>query len=516
MFSSAGTGRIAPVRAAALTCLMVFTPSPRFLRRRAGLLRGFLLAGVIGLLAACAAPPLAPNLGPNDTPRTTTAPPPTAPTMPPPQPTVGVVVNEPGAAPGYILFSRNSGNGYYLIDRQGRVVQQWPVGKGESKLARLLENGNLMAMGYGNNRNKGVREIDPAGWVVWQYRLPSQHHDFLLLPNGNVLLLAGQRKSAAAIRDLGADPKYRHGLEGLYLQEIQPAPREGGEVVWEWSVWDHIIQDFDPEKPNYGVVADHPELVDLNFGIWTKRDWLHHNSLAYHPERDQIMLSARNFSEIWIIDRSTTTEEAAGHSGGNSGKGGDLLYRWGNPRAWQAGGYADQRLFLHHDAHWIQPGRPGAGNVLVFNNGSGLGNSPRRGYSSVDELILPAEGYDYRRSPGAAYGPAELEWTYTNPGDFYSHAAGNAQRLPNGNTLFCDRDRGAIWEVTAAGDTVWKYISPLLEDGPARQGEQLKSDDPAEGWDNWVYRAYHYPPDYPGLAELDLTPGEPIELPALP
>ena len=66
------------------------------------------------------------------------------------------------------------------------------------------------------------------------------------------------------------------------------------------------------------------------------------NSVAYHPELDQIVLSVLGFSEIWIIDHGTTTAEAAGHTGGRSGKGGDLLYRWGNPRAYRAGSAVDQ------------------------------------------------------------------------------------------------------------------------------------------------------------------------------
>ena len=375
-----------------------------------------------------------------------------------------------------------------------------------------------MAMGYGNRFNGGVKEIDPAGHVVWQYQLPAEHHDFLPLPNGNVLLLGQQQKSAAEVTALGGDPKYleRRGLAGTYLQEIRPTPPEGGQVVWEWSLWDHIIQDYDTQSPNYGVVADHPELIDLNFRILPKADWTHTNFLDYHPRLDQIMLSVRHFSEIWIIDHSTTTAQAAGHRGGNSGRGGDLLYRWGNPRAWQAGDYADQRLFLQHNAHWIKPGIPGVGNVLLFNNGLGLRESPRRGYSSVDELTLPAAGYNYRRPLGAAYGPAELEWTYANPAHFYSRAAGSAQRLPNGNTLFSEWDRGTIWEVTPAGATVWKYINPLLPDGPARQGDPQPFANKTDGYGNWVYRAYHYPPDYPGLAKLDLTPGATIELPANP
>ncbi len=468
-------------------------------------MRGLLLAMVIGLLAACTPTTAAP------------LPAPTVPATPPPEPTVGVIVNEPGTAPGYILFSRLGGSAFYLIDRRGRVVHQWPLGQGESRLARLLPNGNLMALGYGSKAQGGVKELNPAGRGVWQYRFPEQHHDFLPLPNGNILLLARQKKSHAAIRALGGDPKVHHrhqGLFGTWLREIRPTPPEGGETVWEWFVWDHIIQDYDPQKPDYGVVANHPELIDLNFAITTRRIWQHTNSLAYHPELDQIMLSVRDFSEIWIIDHSTTTEEAAGHSGGNSGKGGDILYRWGNPRAWQAGSYSDQRLFLHHDAHWIKPGLPGAGNVLVFNNGHGLGSSPRRGYSSVDELTLPAAGYAYRRRPGGDYSPHQLQWTYANPTHFYSRVAGNAQRLSNGNTLFTEHISGTIYEVTPQGDTVWKYINPLLPDGPVRQGERLKSDDPAEGSGNWIYRAYHYPPDYPGLAKLDLTPGEPLELPA--
>ena len=508
--------------------------------------RGLFLLAVMGLLAAACAGPLAtPTPQPTYTPYPTATPRPTytpyptatpfptatpqptytpyptptpAPT-PTPQPTatLGVVVNEPEAAPGYTLFGTRGGDALYLINRQGRLVQQWPA-TGGFNLAKLLENGNLLISGYGNQGYNGVQEIDPEGKTVWQYHFPGWHHDFLPLPNGNVLLLGEQRKSNAEVIALGVSNDFgNQGWRGTHLVEVRPTPPEGGEVVWEWSVWDHIIQDFDPEKPNYGVVSDHPELIDLNYP--QKRpglhygDWQHTNSLAYHPELEQIMVSVRHFGEIWIIDRSTTTEEAAGHSGGNSGKGGDLLYRWGNPRAWQMGTVADQQLFGQHDAHWIEPGLPGAGNALVFNNGWEFGELLRRSYSSVDELALPADGYNYQREPGKPYGPERPEWTFhaTVPADFYSGPLGSAQRLPNGNTLFCYSRNGTLWEVTPAGRTVWKYVNPALVEGPARQGDLLGRRN-----DNQVYRAYHYPPDYPGLANLDLTPVEPIELPALP
>jgi hypothetical protein len=234
-------------------------------------------------------------------------------------------------------------------------------------------------------------------------------------------------------------------------------------------------------------------------------DWLHANGIDYNPELDQIVLSLRQFSELWVIDHSTTTAEAAGHSGGNSGKGGDLLYRWGNPQAYGAGDASDQKLFVQHDAQWIEPGLPGEGNILVFNNGDGR---PEGNYSSVDEIVPPADSSgNYSLTSGQAYGPVEPTWTYVapNPTDFFSLFISGAQRLPNGNTLIDDGMHGTLFEVTSEGTIVWKYVNPVTSAGPLAQG------DPVAG--NFVFRAYRYAPDFPGLEGMDLTPGGAIEIP---
>ena len=294
----------------------------------------------------------------------------------------------------------------------------------------------------------------------------------------------------------------------------------------DWSAWDHIIQDFDSSKPNYGVVAEHPELIDLNYLLdelaarGHPADWINSNGIDYNPELDQIVLSTRRFSEVWIIDHSTTTTEAAGSEGGNSGMGGDLLYRWGNPRAYRAGTPDDQQLFWQHNPEWIPPGQAGAGNIVIFNNGLEFTDF-LRGYSSIDEIVPPVDGGQL---------PAGLRpglWAGRTGMDLYRR---HAQRLLRplhlrGATAAqrqhadLRRVNGTIFEVTPAGKTVWKYVNPASGDGPLRQGEPVPMErlvwataGEIEIPVNQVYRAYRYAPDYPGLQGLDLTPGAPIEL----
>ena len=434
--------------------------------------------------------------------------------------TVGLVASEPWAAAGYTLFALwNRNQNIYLIDPLGRVAHIWHIGdslRGKTiSHAKLLDNGNLLITAKHPRR---VLEIDRRDNIVWQSDRRRVHHDFLKMPNGNVLLLVMGRKTREQAIAAGANPEFVHesGIGYDYLVEARPTGASDGEVVWEWSPWDHLVQDFDPSKENYGAVAEHPELIDINYALESisehhqhmPNDWLHVNSVDYNPELDQVMLSPRHFSELWIIDRSTTMEEAQGHSGGNGGMGGDLLYRWGNPRAYGRGDAGDQRLFWQHQPHWIEPGLPGAGNILLFNNGNEFPGYERR-YSSVDEIVPPVDGYGYRRADGFAYPPDGFAWTYVAeaPADFYAPIRSGAQRLPNGNTLIADGRAGTIFQATPDGRIAWKYFVPLDNRVHLRQGERASADTIF----NSVYRAYWYPPDHPGLRALDLTPRAYIE-----
>ncbi len=438
--------------------------------------------------------------------------------------TVGLFLNTPKACSGYTLFAPKHRTMTYLINNEGQVVHQWTKCAYEpGQTVKLLENGHLLrccfthARGFTQGGEGGrLEEYDWDDNLVWEFDYATDkhmlHHDIAVLPNGNILALAVERRTVDECVAAGFDARMlRDGeLYPDYAIEIAPERPKGGRVVWEWRVWDHLIQDGDSKKPNYGTISAHPERVDVNCnGRPSPAFWNHMNCINYNAKLDQVMLSVRGCNELWIIDHSTTTAEAAGRSGGKQGKGGDLLYRWGNPAAYGRGDERDRQFFQQHDARWIPEGSLGAGNIMVYNNGLD------RGYSSVAEIVPPVDANGrYPMAGNSAYGPAAPVWQYTAPNktDFYSSEISGAQRLPNGNTLICAGVLGTFFEVTPQGENVWKYVNPVVRGGVLAAGEQPGVDDRGH-YLNAVFKVHRYPADYPGLAGRDLTPAGPIELP---
>ncbi|MFO0915112.1 MAG: aryl-sulfate sulfotransferase [Pirellulales bacterium] len=390
----------------------------------------------------------------------------------------GVVHHDQRAFPGYNLITAND-NTTYLFDNEGRVVHAWPSETGIMG-AYLLDNGHLFRRGdvgkepprfQGPGKHGRFEELDWDGNAVWDFEYISDkrqpHHDAIRLPNGNILTICWEMIEEPEAIAQGVKPeavKESH-VQPDCLVEIKPTGLKTGEVVWEWRSWDHLIQDHDRHKPNYGKVADHPERFDANYGVngSNKRspDWMHVNALAYNPDLDQIALSSPSFNEIWIIDHSTTTEEARGHTGGRWGHGGDILYRWGHPATYRGGTKIDQRLFAQHNIHWIAKGLPGEGHLLVFNNGGGREPEP---YSSVDEFAPPIDNAgNYLVRSQAPFGPDQPLWSYSAPNkpDFHSWFISGAQRLPNGNTLINAGAVGVMFEVTPEREIVWKFVNPI-------------------------------------------------------
>lgn len=374
--------------------------------------------------------------------------------------TASALAQEP--YPGLTIISPRLSTASYLVDLDGNTVKTWHGATEPSELAYMLPDSSVLRpcrVPLAGGRGGRVQHIDAADQVIWDFTYATdthlQHHDIEPMPNGNVLLVAWElftiaEAQAAGRVDIALDMKVTE------IVEVEPVGATGGNIVWRWRAWDHLVQDVDPGKPNYGVVADHPELIDINWSDVPAGTWLHVNAVDYNRKLDQIVVSARNSSEVYVIDHSTTTEEAAGHTGGRWGRGGDILYRWGNPQVYGRGDETDQVMFGAHGALWIDPYLPGEGNILVFNNGDRPGLVDDM--SGVYELDPPQSSPGvYVIDPGQPYGPAVPVWSYEQPG-FYSETLGGAYRMPNGNTLICDGRNSRIFEVTTTGATVWTFL----------------------------------------------------------
>jgi hypothetical protein len=461
----------------------------------------------------------------------------------------GLVHTSERAAPGYTLVAPLSSGETFLVDLAGQTVHSWKSDKPPGHAVFLLENGHLVRaeridnpVFFGGGQGGRLREFDWDGALVWEYTLSDEklcaHHDFELLPNGHVLVIAWEFRSAEEAKAAGRDPAR---LEGGFwpdcVLEVEPVRPSGGKVVWEWHAFDHLVKGEE--------ASAHPERIDIDAGGAERApgstpeelaklkklgyvgdepqrragpggpggppgmgaDWLHTNAIDYRADLDLVVLSIHNLSEVWVIDHSTTSAEAASSKGGKRGKGGDLLLRWGNPQTHKAGTAAERQLNVQHDAQWIAGGLPGAGHLLVFNNG-GRGDKRR---SIVDEVALPV-GEAALAAPMDAKGLATLApcWSYSSEAIHAGHISG-AQRLPNGNTLVTNGESGRLVEVDPKGEVVWEWLNPFKGDlrgggprgGRGGPGPERGPRRGMGGEEHALFRCDRYAPDFAGLAKLN-------------
>ncbi len=484
----------------------------------------------------------------------------------------GVILNTENGTDGYVLFEPSSSTYTYLINKEGDVVHTW-----ESELnsmnSYLLPNGHLFRLERDENfptfaaggQAGRIREYDWEGNMVWDFKYFNEkeltHHDFEIMPNGNILAISYEALTVEEAIAAGKDP-HHIPKAGIWLDkiiEVKPVKPDGGTVVWEWQMKDHLIQDLDPTKSNYGVVTENPRKININIPsaeagppmseeqvaqmikmrVMTSNatvdnqgsDLTHTNAISYNPILDQIVISVPGFGEIFVLDHSTTSEEAKGNSGGTSGLGGDLLYRWGNSANYGRGTKEDQELFLQHDVKWIPKGYPGAGNLMVYvnditnpnNNLSSMGaalasaTSPEMNvaigdignHSAVYEWTIPTdEDGNYVLPDGGAFGPEAPDWSYTAPDKFslYSAFVSGAHRLQNGHTLITQGMQGRFFEIDQNNEIVWEYWTPYkfdyaLPDGSAAQ--------PTGPFIYAMFRSTLYPADFKGFDNKELKPIDP-------
>jgi hypothetical protein len=444
------------------------------------------------------------------------------------------------ACAGYTLFG--VGSRTYLLDMEGRVVHTWPVGTNP----HLLDDGHILDASKDDPSGfQGFKEVDWDGRTVWEYTEKREgyapHHDWVRITNKQLnapttLYIANKSITHEQALAVGADPKngpYRNGeIDAIVEVDMQ------GKVVWEWWCFDHVVQDLDPAKPNHvgagKTIADYPNRINLNMpGRPLKRDWLHCNSMDYNAASGHIVINSVQ-GELYVIDHDGTFVAGDPQAGiaKAAGAAGDFLYRFGDPARygqgnpprvlenWDAASSGHKQMGGSHDAHWIRPGLPGAGHLMVFNNGQYL--YQRTPQSSILEInpFLDAAGNDtgkYVNPPAAGYRRESYDkdthnqarqvsnqivagYRSVNSHGFFSHIGSSGQRLPNGNTFVCSDTEGHFFEVTAKGEVAWEYINPVTREGAVKMlGDVLPMT-------NSVFRAYRYAADHPALKVRELTP----------
>ena len=362
-----------------------------------------------------------------------------------------------------------------LMDMGGHVVHTWKTAY-PTHYGRLQPNGNLVALlrctagempeanGYRMGGGAGMLvEYDWDGNVLFEHNDPYCHHDMRKLPNGNYIYVAWEKVPpdlAKRVRGGMAGTEHMDGtMFSDFFREIDPE----GNRVWEW----HVIDHFDPD-------------IDIMGPIHPRSEWTHINDIDVMPDGN-ILSDCRHTDGAFIVDKST----------------GDIIWRWGNAA------YLDResgRLELRnkkdpktmggpHAAYLIEEGLPGAGNMLIYDNGMyAYGSRALEVDIKTGDIVWASEDH----------GPVP----YNYGRNHFSPYISNAQRLPNGNTLICEGRNGVLMEITRDQELVWQYVRP-----EPSMDQMIK-------WG--VYRAYRYAPDHcPQLASLPSAGGDAL-LPETP
>lgn len=424
---------------------------------------------------------------------------------------------------GYNLIYPHRQPNVFLLDNCGEIVHQWEgeAGITPGNTAYLMPNGNLVktvtppgSAGFPIFAPGAGGGVEIRSWdneLLWDYTVNNDtirmHHDIAVKENGNILIVAWDYMSAEEAIQAGRDPALiaANSMWPDKIIEVNMAK----EVVWEWRAQDHLIQDFDSTKDNFGVISENPGKINFNYDTNDgSPDWMHVNAMDYHEERGQILLSVPQFDEVWIIDNTTTTEEAAGTFGGRANRGGEILYRWGNDFAYDMDVLENQQLFFQHDAQWANdfliPSHPDFDNILVFNNRIG---------SDFSAVSLFDPGWDmykwsYGKNTDDTFAPESTYATITHPDPqaLFSTGLSGSQPLENGNYLISSGRQGYAFELTPDNEIVWEYVTPIIGGAQATQG-----DVPAIN-DNLTFRMTRFPVDYPAFEGRDLSPQGWIEL----
>ena len=358
---------------------------------------------------------------------------------------------------GLVLISDFTTESVVLIDIDNNIVNSWEVNDYNLLRSYLTPDSILVTISKLNNLPV-LQKYDWDGLLLWTFIFEEGecliHHEQVILPNGNILAIC--KETIIAEENI----YFNEDLVIDKIIEIEPLDNDQANIIWEWHFYDHLIQDYDPNMLNYGIISENPQLFNIN-AYNSLGDFTHLNCVDFNSELNQIIFSSRSLNEIFIIDHSTTTEEAKSHIGGIYGKGGDFLYRWGNPINYNRGDFGDQKLHAPHAVNWINSDYPGGGNILLFDNEYDVS------ISAIIEFQPPilSNGL-YSLDANEPFEPNEYTWI-NHSSNYYSLSHSGAFRMPNGNTLITIFGVPPLYEINIIeidenGVLQWEYLGSFI------------------------------------------------------
>lgn len=400
----------------------------------------------------------------------------------------GTTIYDPAKAwNGYTVLSPLGTQAAIVIDMNGNIVKQWDgFVNSAGGPARVLPGGMIVAAtGSNAPRQESLALVQQNfdGKELWRFdhaeQIPRgegmqwssrQHHDWQrddfpagyfspgINPTGvpaKALVLTHTNRKQPKVSPTAT-------LEDDRILEIDA----GGKVLWEWIASDHI-DDFKLSASAREAIAAAPG----NNAARGSFDWLHVNSATYVGPNKWFDAGDQRFNPANVIISSRQISFCA-----IIGRDGNVVWQMGPDFTATPELRAIRQTIGQHHAHIIPKGLPGAGNMLIFDNGgaSGYGTPTPTGPNGQDIFSRPT-------SRVLEIDPVtmKLVWSYTATTFFATNISG-AQRLANGNTLVTEGPGGRIFEVTSNGAIVWEYIYPA----PASNGKAPN---------NQVYRAYRLP-----------------------
>lgn len=337
-------------------------------------------------------------------------------------------------APGLMLLAASGSEETYLIDHELKILHSWPLDaerarlkKSEDKTCKL---GIVFGSKWGETRKpweslkSTFAEFDWQGDLLWTHQAKDiLHHDFQYLADDTLLLLSRDIISQDLRKAEYRDPNRWNAIRSDLVEQID----RKGNIIWQWEAWKHLDINSCGRRPSCVFLESGKKRKKIR-----KQDWLHTNAISFLPENrwykegheqfkpGNLLIMARNLWESYIADRET----------------GEIVWQYG-------GGKISDGLINGHEARMIGPNLPGAGNIIILDNGD-----PSRSHSIIKEINPLTK---------------EIVWSFNsaNKNSFYSPTGGSAQRLANGNTFISGDNGGDILEVTADGKIVFRFKSSL-------------------------------------------------------